>query len=321
MKNNGPERLFIRKIGIMKHIDETINKVRTIDELNEMQNRVEQLFDMRRRVLNLVEEANKMNGKSFGYLKESFENLSTKLYKTSEGKAIMKRYTQAIKENKSLTSLHKLYENIRKAHNDMDLDYFVGSICETDWNVKKNELAEGVKKLAGIVAEGYVVVGEAAKNYVGTVNDKLDGAIEFIAENKTDKKNIVKYSEAVKVIREAAEKNGNISDSFNKDTDLDKTIQDLVKKFSDNEETDGKDREQAENNIVRGGEEETVFRNKKTDCLDSISEAIKKYEADGDKEEVETLQKIHEQITAKEYNAETLGSDICNFIEMTKLFE
>ena len=305
----------------MKHIDETINKVRTIDELNEMQNRVEQMFDMRRRVLNLVEDANKMNGKSFGYLKETFENLSTRLYKTNEGKAIMKRYAEAIKGNKSLNSLHKLYENIRKANGDIDLDYFVGSICDTDWNVKKGELAEGVKKLAGIVAEGYVVVGENAKKYVGTVNDKLDGAIEFIAENKTDKRNIVKYSEAVKVIREAAEKNGNIADSFGQITDLDKTIEDLVKKFSDNEEVDGKDREQAENNIVRGGEEETVFRNKKLDCLDSISEAIKKYEADGDKEEVETLQKIHEQITAKEYNAETLGSDITNFIEMTKLFE
>lgn len=309
------------KIQIMNHIEETINKIRTIDELNEMQRRVEQMFDMRGRVLNLVEEANKMNGKSFGYLKESFENLSTKLYKTSEGKSIMKRYTKVIKENKSLNSLHKLYENIRKAGSEVDIDYFVGTICDTDWNVKQGELNEGLKKLSGIVAEGYVTVGEKAKNYVGTVNDKLDGAIEFIAENKTDRKNIVKYSEAVKVIREAVEKNGNISDSFNKDTDLDKTIQDLVKKFSDNEEVDGKDKEQAESNIVRGGAEEEVFKTKKTDCLSSISEAIKKYEADGDKEEVETLQKIHEQITAKEYNAETLGSDITNFIEMTKLFE
>ena len=309
------------KIQIMNHIEETISKVKTISALDELQEQINEMLDTRRRVLNLVEEANQMNGKSFGYLKESFENLSTKLYKTSEGKSIMKRYTKAIKENNSLNSLHKLYENIRKAGSDVDVDYFVGTICDTDWNVKRGELSEGLKKLSGIVAEGYVMVGEKAKNYVGTVNDKLDGAIEFIAENRTDRKNIVKYSEAVKVIREAVEKNGNISDSFNKDTDLDKTIQDLVKKFSDNEEVDGKDREQAENSVVRGGAEEEVFKTKKTECLDSVNEAIKKYEADGDKEEVETLQKIHEQISAKEYNAETLGSDICNFIEMTKLFE
>ena len=305
----------------MEYIDKTINKIKTINELNEMQNRVDQMFDMRRRVLNLVAEANEMGGKSFGYLKESFENLSTRLYRSSEGKSIMKEYAKVIKENKSLSSLHKLYENIRKSNSDMDYDYFVGSLCETDWGVKKEELAEGVKKLADVVAEGYVIVGENAKRYLGTVNNKLDEAIEFIAENRTGKKNIVRYSEAVKTIRETVEKNGNISDSFEKETELDKVIADLTKKFSKNDEVDGKDREQAENNIVRGGEEETVFKNKKSDCLDSISEAIKKYEADGDKEEVETLQKIHEQITAKEYNAETLGSDICNFIEMTKLFE
>lgn len=302
-------------------LSEALKETGDVNELDALQNEINEMFDVRRRVLNLVSEAREMGGKSFGYLKESFENMSPKLFKSSEGKAVMNKYTKAIKENKSLSSLHKLYENIRKAHSGIDVDYFVGTLCETSWNVKEKELNEGLQKLAGIVAEGYIVVGEGASKYLGTENDRLDGAIEFIAENKTDKKNIVKYSEAVKVIREAAEKNGNISDSFNKDTDLDKTIQDLVKKFSDNEETDGKDREQAENNIVRGGEEETVFRNKKTDCLDSISEAIKKYEADGDKEEVETLQKIHEQITAKEYNAETLGSDICNFIEMTKLFE
>ena len=48
------------KTCIMEYIDKTINKIKTINELNEMQNRVDQMFDMRRRVLNLVAEANEM---------------------------------------------------------------------------------------------------------------------------------------------------------------------------------------------------------------------------------------------------------------------
>ena len=204
----------------MKSINEKINNMKTIEELDAYQNELNEKFDTRRRVLNLIAEAKELGGKSFGYLKESFENLSSKLFRTDEGKAVMRKYTNVIKENKSLSSLHKLYENIRKAHSGIDFDYFVGTICETNWNVKAKELTEGMEKLAGVVAEGYIVVGEGAGKYLGTENDRLDGAIEFIAENRAGQKNIVKYSEAVKVIREAVEKNGNIADSFKKETDI-----------------------------------------------------------------------------------------------------
>ena len=305
----------------MNHINEIINKVKTIGELDLMERQINEMFDTRRRVLNLVTEANQMEGKSFGFLKESFENLSTKLYKTADGKRVMKRYANAIKENKSMSSLHKLYENIRKANSGMDLDYFVGSICGTDWNVNAGELTEGVRKLSEIVAEGYVIIGENAKKYLGTVNDELDGALEFIAENKTGKSNIVKYSEAVKIIREAVEKNGNIADSFKKETDLDKTIEALVAKYSKDEYSDEEEKDMLANQIARSGEEEVVFKNKKTECLKSLDEAIKKYEENGESDEAETLQRIHEQISTKTYNPETIGPDICNFVEMSKLFE
>ena len=314
-------QLFIIKITDMKSINEKINNMKSLDELDAYQNELNEMIDTRRRVLNLVSEAREMGGKSFGYLKESFENMSPKLFKSDEGKAVMNKYAKTIKENKSLSSLHKLYENIRKAHSGIDVDYFVGTLCETNWNVKERELSDGMEKLAGIVAEGYIVVGEGAGKYLGTENDRLDGAIEFIAENKVDQKNIVKYSEAVKVIREAVEKNGNIADSFKKETDLDKTIEDLVTKYSKDDYSEEEEKDALTNQIARSGNEETVFVNKKTDCLKSLGEAIKKYEDGDHEEELNTLKKIHEQVSAKAYNPETIGPDICNFVEMSKLFE
>ena len=314
-------QLFISKIINMKSISEKINDMKSLNELDALQNELNEKIETRRRVLNLVAEARELGGKTFGYLKESFENLSPKLFKTDEGKAVMKKYTSAIKENKSLSTLHKLYENIRKAHSGIDFDYFVGTLCETNWNVKAKELNEGMEKLAGIVAEGYIVVGEGAGKYLGTENDRLDGAIEFIAENKVGQKNIVKYSEAVKVIREAVEKNGNIADSFKKETDLDKTIEDLVAKYSKDEYTDQEEIDQVSNAIARSGDEETVFLKKKTECVNSLDEAIKKYSDGQHEEELTTLKKIHEQVSAKSYNPETIGPDICNFVEMSKLFE
>lgn len=295
--------------------------MKTVQELDAYQNELNEKFDVRRRVLNLVAEAKELGGKSFGYLKESFENMSPKLFNTDEGKAVMRKYTSAIKENKSLSSLHKLYENVRKANTGIDIDYFVGSLCEANWNVKEGELNEGIKNLAGIVAEGYIVVGEGAAKYLGTENDRLDGALEYIAENKVGQKNIVKYSEAVKVIREAVEKNGNIADSFKKETDLDKTIEDLVAKYSKDEYTDEEEKDMLTNQIARSGDEETVFVNKKTDCLKSLDEAIKKYGDGEHDDELNTLKRIHEQVSAKSYNPETIGPDICNFVEMSKLFE
>ena len=314
-------QLFMYKISVMKTINEKINTMKSLEELDAYQNELNEMFDTRRRVLNLVSEAREMGGKSFGYLKESFENMSPKLFKSNEGKAVMNKYTKTIKENKSLSSLHKLYENIRKAHSGIDVDYFVGTLCETNWNVKEKELSNGMGKLAGIVAEGYIVVGEGAGKYLGTENDRLDGAIEFIAENKVDQKNIVKYSEAVKVIREAVEKNGNIADSFKKETDLNKTIEDLVSKYGKDKYSEEEEKDSLTNQIARSGNEETVFVNKKTDCLKSLGEAIKKYEDGGHEEELNTLKKIHEQVSAKSYNPETIGPDICNFVEMSKLFE
>ena len=314
-------QLFIYKIIDMKTINEKINTMKSLEELDVYQNELNEMFDTRRRVLSLVSEASEMGGKSFGYLKESFENMSPKLFKSNEGKAVMNKYTKTIKENKSLSSLHKLYENIRKAHSGIDVDYFVGTLCETNWNVKGRELSDGMEKLAGIVAEGYIVVGEGAGKYLGTENDRLDGAIEFIAENKVGQKNIVKYSEAVKVIREAVEKNGNIADSFKKETDLDKTIEDLVSKYSKDDYNEEEEKDALTNQIARSGDEETVFVNKKTDCLKSLGEAIKKYEDGEHEDELSTLKKIHEQVSAKSYNPETIGPDICNFVEMSKLFE
>jgi hypothetical protein len=321
MKNNGLWQLFISKNRKMKSINEKINDMKSIEELDAFQNELNEKFETRRRVLNLISEAKELGGKTFGYLKESFENLSTRLFKTSEGKAVMAKYASIIKENKSLSALHKLYENIRKAHSGIDFDYFVGTLCETNWNVKEKELNEGLSKLAGVIAEGYIIVGEGAGKYLGTENDRLDGAIEFIAENKVGQKNIVKYSEAVKIIREAVEKNGNIADSFKKETDLDKTIEDLVSKYSKEEYTDEEEKDMLTNQIARSGDEETVFIKKKTECVDSLDEAIKKYSDGQHEEELAALKKIHEQVSAKSYNPETIGPDICNFVEMSKLFD
>ena len=305
----------------MKGIEDKIRNTNTLGELDALQNEINEMFDTRRRVLNLVTEANKMNNKTFGYLKETFENFSPKLFKSNDGKVIMNKYTRAIKENKSLTALHRLYENIRKSNSSMDVDYFVGTLCETNWGVKINELNDGLKKLAGIVAEGYVIIGEGADKYLGTENDVLDGAIEYIAENRVGQKNIVEYSEAVKVIREAVEKNGNIADSFKKETDLDKTIEDLISKYSTDEYSEEEEKDALKNQIARVGDEETVFVSKKTDCLKSLDEAIKKYDDGEHSEELNTLKKIQEQVSAKSYNPETIGPDICNFMEMSKLFD
>ena len=154
--------------GDLASLDEALRKTRALGGLDTLQEKVNEKIETRRRVLNLVAEARELGGKTFGYLKESFENLSPKLFKSDEGKAVMKKYASTIKENKSLSSLHKLYENIRKAHSGIDLDYFVGTLCEANWNVRPKELNEGIEKLAGIVAEGYIIVGEGAGKYLGT---------------------------------------------------------------------------------------------------------------------------------------------------------
>lgn len=298
-----------------------VNTLNTIQEVESYRNMINEMCDNRHKFIVLCEEAKELSTKSFGFIKESFEALSPILFKSSEGKKLMNKYTKMIKENKNLSSLHTINENIRKAGNETDVDFFVNSLMVVEWGVNPSTIKEDTKKLGRILSEAYLLVGEEAKSLIPNENVSLSNAINFIAESKMGNRNISEYSDAAKIIKEHI-KNKDSKKNVFESVNLDELAASLIKEF--NAKYDGKlnSEEIAILKEVSCSENrEEVFNKYKNACAVKITEAKKKFEANGDKSSSDRLGVVLEQISNKTFVLDTVGSDICSLIELSNIFE
>ena len=298
-----------------------VNTLNTIQEVESYRNMINEMCDKRHKFIVLCEEAKELSTKSFGFIKESFEALSPILFKSSEGKKLMNKYTKMIKENKNLSSLHTINENIRKAGSETDIDFFVNSLMVVEWGVNPSTLKEDTKKLGRVLSEAYLLVGEEAKGLIPNENVSLSNAVNFIAESKKGTKNISEYSDAARIIKEhikSKDAKKNVFESVDLDTLAKKLVEDFNVKYSDKltiEEAN------ALREISSSEDRESVFNKYKEVCKSKITEAKKNFESKGDKASSDRLGVVLEQIASKSYVLDTVGADICSLIELSNIFE
>lgn len=298
-----------------------VNTLNTIQEVESYRNMINEMCDKRHKFIVLCEEAKELSTKSFGFIKESFEALSPILFKSSEGKKLMNKYTKMIKENKNLSSLHTINENIRKAGSETDIDFFVNSLMVVEWGVNPSTLKEDTKKLGRVLSEAYLLVGEEAKSLIPNENVSLSNAVNFIAESKKDTKNISEYSDAARIIKEhikSKDAKKNVFESIDLDTLAKRLVEDFNVKYGDKltiEEAN------ALREISSSEDRESVFNKYKEVCKSKITEAKKNFESKGDKASSDRLGVVLEQIASKSYVLDTVGADICSLIELSNIFE
>jgi hypothetical protein len=298
-----------------------VNTLNTIQEVESYRNMINEMCDNRHKFIVLCEEAKELSTKSFGFIKESFEALSPILFKSSEGKKLMNKYTKMIKENKNLSSLHTINENIRKAGSETDIDFFVNSLMVVEWGVNPSTLKEDTKKLGRVLSEAYLLVGEEAKSLIPNENVSLSNAVNFIAESKKDTKNISEYSDAARIIKEhikSKDAKKNVFESIDLDTLAKRLVEDFNVKYGDKltiEEAN------ALREISSSEDRESVFNKYKEVCKSKITEAKKNFESKGDKASSDRLGVVLEQIASKSYVLDTVGADICSLIELSNIFE
>jgi hypothetical protein len=302
-------------------MENLINTLKTRTEVEKYRAQMNEMCDKRNEFITLCEQANSLSEKSFGYIKEAFETLSPSLFNSSEGKKLINKYTKIVKEHKNLYSLHSLYENIRKAGKDMDIEFFVNNIANADWNVDSSTLKEDTYKLGRVLTEAYLFLGKDADSMLPKENKSLSMAVEYIAENKKTAKNIAEYSNAVKVIKENVASNKNSKNMF-ESVDLGETTENLLKEFN----AKYADKLSAEEiNILKeissSQNKETIFNKYKEVCATKITEAKKSFEDKGDKASSDRLGVVLEQISNKSFSLDTVGSDICSLIELSNIFE
>lgn len=298
-----------------------IDSFKTLNELEAYRKAVNEACDKRAEFITLCEKANSLSEKSFGYIKEAFEAISPELFKTSDGKKIMNKYTKVIRESKNLSALHSLYENIRKASKEVDVDFFINSIADTDWNVSKRKLSEDCKKLGRVLSEGYLYIGKDAESLLPKENASLSLAVTYIAENKKTSKNIAEYSNAMKIIRESVlsnEDSKNLFESANLDELASSLLTEFNRKYSEGLSTEESEALRA---ISMSENKEDVFNKYKTDCIAKINEAKASFDAKGDNASSKRLSTVLEQVSNKRYSIDSIGADICSLVELSNIFE
>lgn len=297
-----------------------INKIKTIAELEEFRNRINEECNVRKQVLTVVDKAMDISKQDFGYLKETFENIAPSLWMSSNGKETIKKYKNTIKENKELLKLHNLYENIRKANKNSDIDFFVNSVVSKDWDINISKLDEGLKKLGAVVAEGYTKVFDKADALLPKKDGKLYSAVKYITENKKSEKNIYEYSEAVKVLREKIESNDAKESLF--ESKADEKLADSVRLFNEKYENELDEKEKAiVKEMAESNDSKSVFEKYKKLCEDKIKLSKDKFDSEGDSESSKKVSTILEQVSKKEYSKESVFEDICKLIELSEVFE
>ena len=297
-----------------------INKLKTINDVEELRKQVNEACDNRVNFINACTTADELSKKPFGYMKEAFESLSPMLFETAEGKNIINKYTKAIRGNKNLSSLHALYESIRKAGKDTDVDFFINSIDDSIISLSKKSLSEDCKKLGKIVAEAYLCVSKDTAVSLPEEKEQLNGAVDFIIENKKSANNLAEYSDAVKVIRENILKN-DVKKKSASSKSLDEIAESLIKEFNKKYS----DKLSSEDialirEVSSSSDKEQLFKQYKENCQAKISEAKENFVKNGDNETAKRLSVVLEQISGKSYSKETINEDILALVNLSKIF-
>ena len=109
-------------------MDNIIQSFKTIKEVEEYRNKINEECNSRIEFINIVKKADDLSNKSFGYIKECFESISPELFNTKEGKSILNKYTSVVKRNKNLSTLHNIFEGIRKSGKNTDFNFLIEQI-------------------------------------------------------------------------------------------------------------------------------------------------------------------------------------------------
>lgn len=304
-----------------------ISQIRDIEKLDLMKESFDKDYEAQKKSVETMEMANAMENKKFGYIKESFENMSSELFKTKEGRSIINKYIACVKESQELKKMHLLYECVRKANKDVDITTYMNEATSMIGKIGSKKYKEDTKKLGKILGEACQELGKEkalSLNIVRSNDEKeqLDEAMDYIGTHKKSLKTLPEYTECYGVIKQHVNLNEAIkklsASSSLKEKDIEKTVNEFNEKY-------GNELEESTHNLVKElletTNKETVFDKYKEACIGKIKEKQAIFESDGDKMSSDRLGVILEKVTNKNYNPDTVNVDVFNLVEMADSLE
>ena len=298
-----------------------ISKIKDITTLNLLKESFDKDFDKQKKIVENLELAHTMSLKGFGYIKEAMEALSNDLFKTKEGRAILGRYINCVKESNELKKMHLLFECVRKANKDVDVYSYINEATSMIGNVDAKKYHNDTMKLGKILGEACLYLGKERVNGVNYIDNTLCEAIDFVGTHKKTPKTLAEYTEHCQIIKEHVSlhetQRKQFQDSSKKES-LEKSIDEFNKKYGD-------ELNENEQNLVKellgNGNKEEIFERYKTACVNKLQEKQNFFNKEGDTSSSERIGIIMEKVSQKKYNCETVNSDVFNLIEITGSLE
>lgn len=295
-------------------LQKTIDSINDINVLREMREDFNTLCEAREKKLQVMAEAEEIGTGSYWFIKESFENLAESLVKTKEGRTIIKKFVNEHKSNPALKSLYLIYENIATADKNANASELINEMKTFVKEIDFKAVNEAISGLEGILKEAYVSVGETAKNRLSERNrGNLDEAVTYLFQNEKKLDNLTWWGTCTESVQKFISENKENKKGFKKNVDMNAIVEGFNTKFS--LETMDEDDFKAVKAINESEDKKGLFEDYKASCIKKIDEAIER------NEEQTTCNQLFEfktRIMKKEYNPDTLGLDIANFIELGK---
>jgi hypothetical protein len=287
---------------------ENINKFKNLEELKDFQKLMNEACDNKAVELNVKNEAKNLEFPSYLYIKESFENMADKLFTTAKGRKLIGRYVKEHKTNKDLNKMFHIYENLNKADKTINVINMIQEMKNMVGDINEFKLQKGIDNLKKIIRESYVLIGVQAKSLLSeNKHADLPNYVDYVFTNALKMDNMVKYNKCINEIKSFVDSNAISEVSFKTATkvDIDECYARYNELLAD------------ENDVVKEIREsvnkEEVFEKYKNSCLAAIESTMS---TNINQATCDKLYEFKTRILNKNYNEETLGEDISNFIEL-----
>jgi hypothetical protein len=301
-------------ISTLKNI---INSINDIESLSNLQEEFNTLYESKKKKIIISEEAKNLDVSSYFFIKESFENMSDSLFKTAKGKKIIGKYIKEHRNNKDLQKLFQVYDNLAAADSTLNVTNLVQEMKNIVGELNTKKLNEGIANVGALLKNAYVLIGEDAKNMLSE-NKEVEQYVNYVFNNPLKMSNVVTYNKCINEIKAYVDSNKirKVKLSEKKTLNLENSLEEYNNLISEDNLSPEDFAILAE--IKNSDNKSELFERYKNDCLASIDRAIL---INNEQVVCNKLNEFKTKINAKNFNIDTFGTDIANFIEFKNLVE
>lgn len=301
-------------ISTLKNI---INSINDIESLSNLQEEFNTLYESKKKKIIISEEAKNLDVSSYFFIKESFENMSDSLFKTAKGKKIIGKYIKEHRNNKDLQKLFQVYDNLAAADSTLNVTNLVQEMKSIVGELNTKRLNEGIANVGALLKNAYVLIGEDAKNMLSE-NKEVEQYVNYVFNNPLKMSNVVTYNKCINEIKAYVDSNKirKVKLSEKKTLNLENSLEEYNNLISEDNLSPEDFAILAE--IKNSDNKSELFERYKNDCLASIDRAIL---INNEQVVCNKLNEFKSKINAKNFNIDTFGTDIANFIEFKNLVE